>query len=195
MSQYRYREPVTDEKRIRNTPIHHWFDQNDILEPSRQNVDMFNKLVEANRNNNRCRFTAYEEYSDIYQNRKGVSIGFYRNGSPINFEIPSEPCNVRATVLEDKNVKVEWLKPQFGGEHIKKYQIYGRNNANPQWTLLSTTNDATESAIISNLDGTYQFKIQGITDYVVTPESNISNTTGEYSLSMMKKISTGNTIS
>ncbi|CAF1372558.1 unnamed protein product [Didymodactylos carnosus] len=161
------------------TSIHHWFDQDDAFESSRQNITLFIKFAEANKENKNCQLVADEQYSDDFEKKKGISIISYEGGRRTNTKIPSEP-ELHATVLADRTVKIEWSKPQFGSETVQKYEIYGLKNSNNQWNLLSTTTDPTKSTIISNLNGKYQFKIKGITLFGVTPESDISNTIGKY---------------
>jgi hypothetical protein len=185
---YRYLEDSTYNQKHEEISIDHWFDQNDIFESTRQNIMLFIKFADANKDDKNCQFVANEQYSDEFEKKKGISIIFYRNGVRTNFKIPNEPEDIRAAIMADRNVKIEWSKPQFGSESIQKYEISGQNNSNNQWNLLSTTTDATESIIIPNLEGKYQFKIKGITLFGVTPESNISNTVGKYNFSFAHNV-------
>ena len=122
---------------------------------------------------------AEEQYADEFQMNKDVSIIFYQNGIPTNFEIPSRPGQPRATNISYQSVTLNWSKPIYGSLSVQRYKIYGQINANTQWILFLTTMDATESAAISNLvKGKYRFEIHGITLAGDTTKSDVGDEIG-----------------
>ena len=183
MSQYL--QDDTYNQKHENPTVDYWFRQDDIFQSSRQNTILFIKVAEANKDNNNCQFIVDEQFSDKFENKKGISIISYRNGIRTNLKMTSEPKKIRATVMEDRSVKIDWSKPEFGSENIEKYEIYGQENSNNRWDLLSTPTNTTESTTISRLVGKYQFKIRGITSYGVTPDSDISNEIRKYYFSLV----------
>ncbi|CAF1333237.1 unnamed protein product [Didymodactylos carnosus] len=108
---------------------------------------------------------------------RGVSVILYQNGISVNFQIASKPGKPIATGVTHQSITLKWSKPNCSSQSVQQCKIYYQKNPDDQWTQLSTTEDSTESSVISNLapETTYRFKIQAITLAGDTAESDVSS--------------------
>ncbi|UJR20441.1 hypothetical protein I4U23_023572 [Adineta vaga] len=159
----------------RNAQIDCWYNQ-DNLTLIRKHLDRFIQVANNNQNRQNIEFLVNEQYAGEFPMKKGITTVLYRNGTPIDFEYPSQPGRPQVTDISGLNVTLHWSAPVHGNQTIEHYKVYGRNISNRQWQLLARTKDATGSTVISNLtDGKYEFKVQGMTVINETDESDVSD--------------------
>ncbi|CAF1124808.1 unnamed protein product [Rotaria sordida] len=172
---FQYLNDPTKRQIDKNIKIDCWFNQNNLASIQKQ-ITLFIKFAKYNVDKKNIVFIVDEQYINKFEMNKGVTTILYQNGIPINFKTPSKPGRPYVTDASCQHTTLSWTKPTYGSESIQQYKIYGQNHLNSQWKLLLTTVNATQSAVISNLEeGQYQFKIQGITLAGYTDENDISD--------------------
>ncbi|CAF1519844.1 unnamed protein product [Didymodactylos carnosus] len=173
---YQYLHDTTYELNCQNTTPVHWIDQQVVIDSIRTNIRLFLEYAKANSNKQNIKFVVDEQYSDERNMARGVSVILYQNGISVDFQIASKPGKPIETGVTSQSITLKWSKPNYGSQSVQQYKIYYQKNPDDQWTQVSTTEDPTESSVISNLapETTYRFKIQAITLAGDTAESDVS---------------------
>lgn len=152
---------------------HHWYKSREVLNNIRIKLNLFTSFAKVNSEKKDIKFVARNK-DDDNDGKLGAVIMHYENNIPVEeFEPPSKPGKLEATVIEDTSVKLQWKAPEFGLDSIKNFIVFYCSVEQPNMWISCSTNAKEISMTINQLeaDKWYVFKVTAETDLGHSEES------------------------
>ena len=165
MLSYLRKQNVSIDTSTQDGSSRQWFRSAEIIKDLRVKVELFTTFAKANEKKS-VKFIVHSNSEvgtdDGIHGNKGADIVLYQNGSPTEFEPPSQPGKPSAIVTH-QSVHLKWSPPQYGVASIKCYTVlYRPTDASEDWEWKTQKTKQEETAItIEQLasETKYSFKV------------------------------------